>query len=79
MFGGDLYALRCTQGSEAFWRLEQLRLEATDAKPDQGCLHAVDDTGAFTNQAFSLTAWALGVLLLKGRDCHHLAMPGLPT
>jgi hypothetical protein len=54
--------------------LEQFRLEAANAKPDQRCLHAVDDPGAFADRAFSLAAWSACILLLKGWNRHHLAM-----
>ena len=77
--GRDRQALRRAHCPEAFRRTAQLGLEAANAEPGQGALHAVDDAGAFADQALALAAWPLGVLLLGRGHRDHPAVPPLAT
>jgi hypothetical protein len=52
----------------------QLRIEAPDPEPDQGCFHAIDESALLANQALALPAWSLSVLLPKARNGSRLAV-----
>src|SRR6266478_4052542 len=54
--------------------LRQLRLEAADAKPGQGRLHAVDNAGPFADQARALPTGSFGIFLIDGRHGDHAAV-----
>jgi hypothetical protein len=58
-------------------RREQSRLEAANAEPDQGRLHAIDDPRAFAHQDFALAAGTPGVFFLERGDRHHFAVTRL--
>ena len=61
----------------ALWRVTQARLKAPKAKPNQRALDPVDQTRALADQVVALAAWALGILLVQGRDGHQAAGVGL--
>ena len=58
-------------------RCEQSRLEAANAEPDQGRLHAINDPRAFAHQAFALAAGTPGVFFFERGDRHHFAVTRL--
>src|SRR6516165_1410493 len=55
-------------------RLAQGWSKVTNAEPGQRALHAVDQPGAFPNQALALPIRSLGILFGKRRYAHHAAM-----
>src|SRR5512144_543558 len=59
--------------------LAQRWVEAADAEPRQGRLHAIDQPGPFTDEVFPFPRRALGVLVLDTRHDRHGAMPRLTT
>src|SRR5512134_1264333 len=66
-----------SQRLQTLRRLTQMRLEALDAEPGEGTLHAVDNARTLADQALTLAARAPRVLLLERGDRHHPAMTAL--
>src|SRR5271154_693384 len=66
--GRNWRLLRSPQCVKLLRRREQSRLEAANAEPDQGRLHAIDDPRAFAHQDFALAAGTRGEALSPVRE-----------
>jgi len=72
--GRDRLAFRRAQMLQTLRRPLELGIEFANAKPRQGRLDAIDDSGLFANECLAFAVGPLRIFLYQGGDHGHLAV-----